>query len=353
MAINAVNRQLTLFEDFYEELDQPTSKRKAKLLDLDRYDKILVQTSGGKDSGAMVLTLLKIGVPKDKIELWHQSVDGGPEDNPFFDWPVTEAYTKAFAKALGIRLEFMWRRGGIKGELLRENARTGDVEYVRAGAKEHLPTVAGGYSTRKRWPAKSASLLTRWCSGVVKIDVFRRVLCNDKEFKQGNYLVLTGERREESTARSRYLEAELDHGNTKSRLVHRWRPVIDWPEKHIWEIFEEYGVQPHPAYYLGFSRVSCMTCIFSGPDHWATIRDIDPERFRVFAEMEQELGHKVDAKLTLRQMADKGRSFVDTYQEVADWIAKAMVSEFEPEDIITKNWILPAGAYGGPKGGSI
>lgn len=185
MSVHAVNKQLTLFEGTYEELDQPRPKRWVKLLDLNQYDKILVQSSGGKDSGAMVIMLLKMGVPKEKIELWHQCVDGGPDDNPFFDWPVTEAYTKALAKALGIRIEFMWRRGGIKGELLRENARTRDVEYVRAGSKAHLPTVAGKYSTRKKWPAKSANLLTRWCSGVVKIDVFRRVLCNEPEFKQG------------------------------------------------------------------------------------------------------------------------------------------------------------------------
>ena len=353
MAIHSLDQQINLFESLHEEVDQPLGKKTVKLLDLDQYDKILVQSSGGKDSGAMVLMLLKMGVPRDKIELWHQCVDGGPKDNRSFDWPITEAYTKALAQALGIRIEFMWRQGGIRGELLRENARTKDVEYIRAGAKTHLPTVAGKYSTRKKWPAKSANLLTRWCSGVVKIDVFRRVLCNEPEFKQGKYLVLTGERREESAARSRYLEAEVDHGNTKARLVHRWRSVIDWPEQKIWEVFEEYGVQPHPAYYLGFSRVSCMTCIFSGPDHWATIRDIDPERFRLLVEMEQELGHRVDNKLTLNQMADKGWSFVDAYPEAANWIAKAMAADFKPEDVLTDKWALPAGAFGGPGGGPI
>lgn len=183
---------------YFEELDQPLGKRQTSLLDLDRYDKILVQSSGGKDSGAMVLFLLKMGIPKERIELWHQSVDGGPGARPFMDWPVTEAYVKAFAQALGIRVEFMWREGGIHGELLRENNRSKGVGYARAGSRVTLPTVAGSLSTRRRWPAKSASLLTRWCSGVVKIDVFRRVLCNELEFKHGKYLVLSGERREDA-----------------------------------------------------------------------------------------------------------------------------------------------------------
>ena len=267
------------------------------------------------------------------------------------DWPVTESYVTAFARALGIRLEFMWRKGGIHGELFRENERTKDVEYVRAGELKLLPTVAGNLSTRRKWPAKDASLMTRWCTSVVKIDVFRRVLRNEPEFKEGTYLVLSGERREESPARSRYLEAELDTGNTKMRTVHRWRSVIDWPEEKIWEIFAEFGVQPRPAYYLGFSRVSCMTCIFSGPDHWATIRGIDRERFREFAELEKELGHKVDAKLTLEQTAAKGRSFLDRYPEAAEWAAKALTDRFNERDIFTRNWVLPVGAFGGPGGG--
>ena len=129
--------------------------------------------------------------------------------------------------------------------------------------------------------------------------------------------------------------------------------MIDWSEEKIWEIFEEFKVQPHPAYYLGFSRVSCMTCIFSGPDHWATIRDIAPDRFRMLVELEKELGHKVDAKLTLEQMADGGKSFVDTYPEAANWIAKALVNEFKPEDILTDKWVLPDGAFGGLGGGPI
>lgn len=96
-----------------------------------------------------------------------------------------------------------------------------------------------------------------------------------------------------------------------------------------------------------------MTCIFSGPDHWATIRDIDPERFRMLVELEKELGHKVDAQMTLEQMANRGRSFLDQYPESAIWISKALLNDFTPEDIFTDNWFLPAGAFGGPGGGPI
>ncbi|MBT4947243.1 MAG: hypothetical protein HON27_13890 [Candidatus Marinimicrobia bacterium] len=53
------------------------------------YDKIIVMFSGGKDSTACVLKLFNLGVPKEKIELWHHDIDG--KGDQFMDWPVTPA----------------------------------------------------------------------------------------------------------------------------------------------------------------------------------------------------------------------------------------------------------------------
>ena len=43
---------------------------------LNGYDKYIVSFSGGKDSTALLLFLLENGVPKDRIELWHQEMTG-------------------------------------------------------------------------------------------------------------------------------------------------------------------------------------------------------------------------------------------------------------------------------------
>ena len=42
-----------------------------ELLPLEEYDLIVVLLSGGKDSVACFYKLLELGVPKEKIELWH------------------------------------------------------------------------------------------------------------------------------------------------------------------------------------------------------------------------------------------------------------------------------------------
>src|SRR5437763_16467359 len=92
------------------------------LLPLDQYDRILVSFSGGKDSLALVLDLLERGVERERIQLWHQCVDGEASlDQPFVDWPCTESYVRAVGKALGVRVLFQWRCGGFLGAMLKEN----------------------------------------------------------------------------------------------------------------------------------------------------------------------------------------------------------------------------------------
>ena len=60
---------------------------------LHSYDKYIVSFSGGKDSTACFLYLLDNGIPLDKIELWHQDIDG--REDTFFDWEVTPDYCRS------------------------------------------------------------------------------------------------------------------------------------------------------------------------------------------------------------------------------------------------------------------
>lgn len=98
-----------------------------ELLPLEEYDQIIVLFSGGKDSTAAYFKLLELGVPKEKIELWHHDVDGG-HPNRIMDWPVTQAYVKAFAKAEGVRLRVSRRVNGFWGEVYRIGA-SYPIEY--------------------------------------------------------------------------------------------------------------------------------------------------------------------------------------------------------------------------------
>src|ERR1700722_10908446 len=87
------------------------------LLTLAEYDLLIVAFSGGKDSTATLLHLLDLcdaqGIPRSKIELWHQSVDGDPAcADGLMDWPCTASYCRAVADSLGLTLRRQWRDGG-------------------------------------------------------------------------------------------------------------------------------------------------------------------------------------------------------------------------------------------------
>lgn len=323
------------------------------LLPLTRYDKIIVAYSGGKDCTAALLHLLEMGVPKHKIELWHHHVDG-VGDEQFMDWPCTEGYVRAIGLNLGITVRFQWRDKGFLGEMMRDNAPTNGVYFEDGdGVIRYAPPgVKSKNSTRLQFPQVSAGLSVRWCSAYLKIDVCKRAINNDPRFDNARILLVTGERREESTARSKYEEVTKHPSNNNKRRVDQWRAVIDWTESQVWDAFRRWRIIPHPAYRIGFSRVSCMTCIFANKDQWATIRYLSELRFRRIADCEKQFGKTIKKGLTVIQQADEGQVFAAAKDQA---MANLALSNRYPLGVVFtpdgQEWILPAGAFksqGGP-----
>lgn len=322
-----------------------------QLLPLDQYDVIIVAYSGGKDSLASLLDLLERGVPPTKLELHHHDIDGQGER--LMDWPCTHAYVKATAEALGIPVVFSWREGGFVREMLRDNSPTAPVVYERDGEQKTLPTKRETPGTRLKFPQVSADLSVRWCSAYLKIDVMARVLANDPAYQGKNVLVVTGERRQESSARAKYAESEDHRTNTRNRTVHQWRNVIDWSEEQIWEIIKRWNIRPHPAYQLGWGRTSCLACIFGDENQWASVRSIAPDRFRRIAQLEQDFRSTIRKGHSVEELASRGREFIS--DKPSDLRALAMSPDAFTKELFLlatgETWTLPAGAYkrcGGP-----
>lgn len=98
-----------------------------ELIPLEEYDQVILLFSGGKDSTAAFYYLLELGVPREKIELWHHDLNGG-HPTRIMDWTVTMAYVDSFAKAEGVRLRVSRRVNGFWGEVYRIGA-SYPVEY--------------------------------------------------------------------------------------------------------------------------------------------------------------------------------------------------------------------------------
>lgn len=316
--------------------------------------KIIIAFSGGKDSVAMALyCLFVLNIPKDNIELWHHEVDGMAEN--LFDWKCTPSYCIAFAKAFGLKILFSYAKGGIKREIYRTDETIQPVYFQEEQGGEYTEVMPIDdpryYSTRRKFPAVSADLNSRWCSWIAKIGVMNKAINNMEKYKNANIVIMTGERRKESTARSKYKEIEPYRSFTKTRRAITWRPIIDWSAEEVWAIMEKHKVQPHPCYELGWSRCSCQLCIFSQANTWAAINEISPEKVQEIKRMENELDFTLYSKKVKGKMANenvdtamvlKGLSFIPEMAKNR-WLAEALGLFVSP--IIVDKWVMPAGAF--------
>lgn len=428
-----------------------------KLLPLEDYDLIVVLFSGGKDCSAAFFHLLELGVPKEKIQLWHHDVDG---KNPLrqMDWPVTQPYVRAFAKINEVELRPSWRVGGFFGELYRVGA-SYPIEYEDNGQIITCPLspkqieserlreeiLAGlqvddealkQYGYRMKFPAKSADLARRWCSAYLKIGVSDTVIRNLDELKlmgqveqfprkgsiavgrwcspqlkrevgdsvirnldalkqfgsnrhkfpaktspqQGRWcsgalkaqvesgvipdlsvtkkntkiLVVSGERRGESKNRAGYNEMEVHRANATAkarRLVHHWRPVIEFSERDVWEVLKRHGCVPHPCYMAGWQRCSCAMCIFGLPQHWAGIRELFPDRYAAIRQDEEILNFTIDNNKNLDEYVGGAESCVN--HDAPKAVKQLVTGIFSVNDILVHPdlWLFPAGAFHGQAGG--
>lgn len=318
---------------------------------LDRYDRVIVSMSGGKDSIAAFLKLMEMGVDVAKVEFWHNCVDGAPGSTVFADWPFIESYNEELAKAFGVPLYFSWLENGFRGEMLKTNAisapiisqtPTGDITLARDAKRATL-------KTRRMFPQQSGSLATRWCSSYLKIDVANRALTNQDRFNNSKTLFITGERREESPGRSRYNQLQhhaVDRRDGKlGRSIDHWRPVLNFTEEQVWQIMERHGVLPNPAYRLGWSRSSCQICVFNSPKIWATMLEHFPDRVREIASYEIEFGKSIHrSQKNVLELAKESTPFI-VNDEVA--LAQSTMTEYQLPIFATDDhpWKLPAGAF--------
>ena len=217
---------------------------------------------------------------------------------------------------------------------------------IQTGKKE-LEELGG---KRQKFPAKGSTHQGRWCSGTLKASVQDSVTANLLETKHAKLLIVSGERRGESPGRSHYNEMEVHRTNTRSRLVHQWRNVIDWSERDIWECMKRHNINPHPCYRAGWNRCSCAMCIFSTPTLFAGIKELYPEEYEALVQDEKILGFTLDNKCDLNTFVGDAKSCV--VHKDHDAVQSLLTGQYTPEQIYVKGeWNYPAGAFHGAAGG--
>jgi 3'-phosphoadenosine 5'-phosphosulfate sulfotransferase (PAPS reductase)/FAD synthetase len=99
----------------------------------------------------------------------------------------------------------------------------------------------------------------RYCTRLMKIEPFFMFLSKFRE-EYFDFVVITGERAEESPSRAKKPEREYDD---KYYHCEVWRPLKNWTAEEVFEAHIRNDFPINPMYNLGFSRVGCAPCIYA------------------------------------------------------------------------------------------
>lgn len=226
-------------------------------MNLSAYDKIILSISGGKDSQAMTELVSAESKIHDRLVLAY--ADTGAE----------------------------WKESLIQCELISKKY---NIPLIVGKAYRPLPEEI---MLRGMWPSSSCRLCTSNCKRSNLDKIVRKF--------NGNILVVTGERREESRSRSILEESEpISRLTTRTRNVSSYRPMLGFTENDIWRIIKESGLEAHPAYGLGNERVSCVLCVLASENDLRVGAKANPEFAAQYLRMEVEMNHKFKSTKTLK-----------------------------------------------------
>lgn len=268
--------------------------------DLTRYDRILVSSSAGKDSQAMldlVVTLADAqGVQRDRLVVVHADLGR-------MEWPGTRELAEEQARHYGLRFEVVSRIGKVKvdnqGALYKRGETFGDMlDYAER---------------RGKWPDN----MNRWCTSDFKRGPIRSLLTRlHEEHGKGRafrVLCTMGMRAEESSKRAKFSPftkgaapgKDTTEGCTALRSVETWLPLHDWTTDQVWERIRASGVRHHPAYDLGMKRLSCRLCIFAPDAALMLAGSQAPDLLADYVRVEEKIGHTFRNKFSLRVIKDR------------------------------------------------
>lgn len=278
-------------------LPAPRTATAASTPELADYDRILVNSSAGKDSQAslhVVAMAARAAGVSDRIVVVHADLGDA-------EWDGVPQLAAEHAAHYGLRFELVGR--------------------ARAGKTE---TILERVAQRGKWPDAAR----RWCTSDHKRGPIRTLMTRlSAELRESGQaldrpvalLNVMGLRAEESPARSRRIPYAHNHSASNGRRrVDDWYPIHDWPLARVWDTIAAAGTRPHPAYAAGMTRLSCRFCVLASRADLICSARLNPELAQRYAAVEQQTGHRFRVDLSM-----------------ADVIAAAAGTARQPTDQLT------------------
>jgi 3'-phosphoadenosine 5'-phosphosulfate sulfotransferase (PAPS reductase)/FAD synthetase len=221
----------------------------------------VINHSGGKDSQAMMIEMLKV-IPKAQMIVVHASLGEA-------EWKGAKELAEKQAADAGIPFFVAEDETGFLGRV--------EARWMQKG------------QTAPSFPSKQA----RYCTSSLKREPIAKVARRywAANGKPGAVVMCEGLRAQESTDRAK--TAVFERGkrdNTQKRAMWMWRPIHAMKIDQVWATIAQAGQQPHFAYAQGNDRLSCLFCFMGSAKDLANGAKHNPKTFRDFIAMEKKTG---------------------------------------------------------------
>ena len=237
------------------------------------YDVILVNSSAGKDSQAMLTRLVELadaeGVDRARLIVVHADLGR-------VEWEGTRELAEEQARHYGLRFEVVRRD---KGDLLEQIEQRG-----------MFPSSTARYCTSDQKTSQVAKLMTALAA--------EHRAAHDRPIRILNCL---GIRAQESPARAKKVAFGPDTTASNGRRhVDKWLPIFDWKSRatprgpepdDVWDTILRSGVPYHPAYDAGMPRLSCVFCVLAGERELRLAARLNPDLAAEYVAVEERIGH--------------------------------------------------------------
>ena len=231
---------------------------------------VLLSISGGKDSNAMVFTV----VDTIKQNNWNCAIELIHADLGAAEHPMTANYIEEFRRYVDLPLNIALR-------YTLEGKRQDLVEQIEERAK----------SDKIPFPDSN----NQWCTSDNKRGPLDRLVTPH----EGIVIMAMGMRAEESTRRSKMACCRIRPSKkpTKKRTTYDWLPLHNYTEINVWNVINQFGGHYHPMYKkeethtgLGNNRLSCALCILADKNDLKNGAYSNPETYRRYCKVELDTG---------------------------------------------------------------
>lgn len=218
---------------------------------------IFVNHSGGKDSQAQLAYLVGLGL-KDKLVIVHSDL-GEMEWEPMHAFITKNSF-------------------GVPVYVVKPELSFFDLcrKYFR------LPSGQARFCTDQLKTKPIAKWIKSYCAerGITRA------------------INAIGIRAEESPARAKKEPFKLSKVSLKKTnlVVYEWFPIFELKLPDVWQLIKDAGQTPHEVYAKGFSRLSCVFCVFGRIGEHQAAAKMKPELFQKMVALEKELGKSIRLK---------------------------------------------------------